>query len=592
MLNRAYLEAKMGSNSVAVALNLLLAAAIYVSAEIGRLMGIEGPGLEISVVWPATGFSLAALLLFGARALPGIFIGNFCYNFIHLFLPAHHFAPSLAIAFLVSAGSLMQALAGGFVLRRFSSESYLNSVKDVFYFLFFGGILTCVVASTVGVSTLYLFGAIPWQSISKFWMTFWLGDLFGIYIFTPVIVVWTLHAPIFKTLDHLLELFCQILSYIVLSILVMKNYPVAHIYIPLTIWSAYRFHMHGATLAIFAVSLYSVWLTSLGMGSFVNLLEGDALPILVSFLAVIVATSLILAAFVYEREIAMRLLKNQNIGLQENIDKRLEKIEEMHREMIIKEKLASLGMMILSIAEKMKDPLNAIGAKREEAAGSLNFSKNLLSQFPGESERARVEMLLEQNEKIRKSMQSISDNEQRMLKILDHVRELSLHSESEKMSVKLINLQTLINQCLDNSSSKAQKNYPEMKIEVRKRFTRTIPMIPALPEELSSVCCQILELAIEFMQLKRKRFGEFYKPQLLVQLIDEGEMIELKIEIANDELSSDGPLSQEELELEKKLQYKAPIAKDMISFLQRGELDLQFKLMDSFKAKVMLPRTL
>ena len=45
--------------------NILLAVLIFYNAELGRLLGIKGEPLAISVVWPATGFSLAALLLFG-----------------------------------------------------------------------------------------------------------------------------------------------------------------------------------------------------------------------------------------------------------------------------------------------------------------------------------------------------------------------------------------------------------------------------------------------------------------------------------------------------------------------------------------------
>lgn len=591
MIDRMYLEAKLSSAGYFILVNVILAVIIYLSAEFGKLMGVQSPALNISVVWPASGISLAALLIFGINVLPGIFIGNFFYNFIQLYSFPTHISVIFAVSLAVSIGSLIQAWVGGAFLRRYSSETYFKTAMDVVLFLFFGGILTCMIASTIGVSSLYFTSIIPWDSIYELWITFWLGDLFGIYIFTPLAVVWLLQSPTVKGTDHPFDLLGMISAFLIISIFFYENYPVTHFYIPLSVWCAYRFLMHGATLGIFLVSFVSIFMTSLGIGLVSNNFE-DPLPILVSLLAIIVSTSLILAAIVHERAMAMYLLKDQNIDLQETIDKRLEKIQEMHQEMIIKDKLASLGMMTLSIAGKMQDPLTAITDRRSQVDQSLHLTDKLLSEFPGGIEAPRVLMLIEENDKIRKALSTISEHEKKLSRILDHVRELSSHTESKKMVVKLINLKILINQCLDTITKTAAIKHPNIKLKVKKTFTRTIPMIPALPEELGSVFVELLEESVNVMALKRKRLGDDYKPVLFVHLIDEGEMIELGIETETDENMFSGTQTQEEIDLEKEMHDRISLAKDIISFLHQGELDVQFLSASYFKAKVMLPRTL
>ncbi|HXF28889.1 MAG TPA: hypothetical protein VN457_03495, partial [Chlamydiales bacterium] len=78
-------------------LNFFLAVIVFCNAEMGRQLGIQALPLHISVIWPATGFSLAALLLFGNQMWVGVFVGNFAYNFLHLFLTGTSFmSPFLA----------------------------------------------------------------------------------------------------------------------------------------------------------------------------------------------------------------------------------------------------------------------------------------------------------------------------------------------------------------------------------------------------------------------------------------------------------------------------------------------------------------
>src|ERR1700722_9966837 len=116
--------------------NLSLALGIFLCALIGRSMGIQGPALAISFVWPATGLSLATMLLFGYRAGFGVFLGNFAYNF--LFQTA--FPPSLfltpfhkdIVAIFVSLGSLVQCLLSAYLIRTYSTRLIFSTVEDIF----------------------------------------------------------------------------------------------------------------------------------------------------------------------------------------------------------------------------------------------------------------------------------------------------------------------------------------------------------------------------------------------------------------------------------------------------------------------------
>ena len=54
---------------------LITAVAYFLLGYIGQLMAVP-PGFA-TIIWPAAGLALAAVLAFGQRALPGVFIGAF-----------------------------------------------------------------------------------------------------------------------------------------------------------------------------------------------------------------------------------------------------------------------------------------------------------------------------------------------------------------------------------------------------------------------------------------------------------------------------------------------------------------------------------
>src|SRR5438552_4508822 len=87
----------------------LLAAAYFVIAKLSLLTAIP-PGYATSV-WPPSGLALAAILLFGNRAWPGIWIGAAIANLT--------VDSSPVAALLIGSGNTLEALAAAALIRRF-----------------------------------------------------------------------------------------------------------------------------------------------------------------------------------------------------------------------------------------------------------------------------------------------------------------------------------------------------------------------------------------------------------------------------------------------------------------------------------------
>lgn len=172
---------------------LLVALGYYLSGRLGLLLAIP-PGYA-TAVWPASGLALAAVLLIGHRAAPGIFIGSFAINILTGFDASSLDAllRSLPVPTVIALGAVLQAQLGALLIQRFVGyHNILAQELQVVWLLALGGPLACLVNSTIGVGSLYFKGLIPTDNLLFNWWTWWVGDSIGVLVFTPLVLIWSL----------------------------------------------------------------------------------------------------------------------------------------------------------------------------------------------------------------------------------------------------------------------------------------------------------------------------------------------------------------------------------------------------------------
>jgi PAS domain S-box-containing protein len=186
----------MAARRKRLAAALSLAVAYYIAGKIALLLAIP-PGYA-TAVWPSAGIALAGVLLFGYRAWPGVLLGSFLVNIGTSFdvTSAVTILKSVGLATGISAGAVLQALAGAFLVRRFAG--YPNPLAlegEVLRFLGLGGPVSCLICATVAVTSLCLAGAVPWADWLFSWWTWWVGDTIGVLIFAPLVLIWFPNLP-------------------------------------------------------------------------------------------------------------------------------------------------------------------------------------------------------------------------------------------------------------------------------------------------------------------------------------------------------------------------------------------------------------
>ncbi|PZQ44141.1 MAG: hypothetical protein DI551_10745, partial [Micavibrio aeruginosavorus] len=177
--------------------SLLLAVLYIATGKIGLELAVP-PGYA-TMIWPPSGIAVGMFLVYGWRLWPGILIGSFLLNSYvggafetpSLFFDVHHIVPAATIA----AGSTLQSLVSWLLADRLIGLPLnISRVRQVSFLFFLCGPLACIIAASVGTATLYKFNLIGMGDIGGNWLSWWSGDVFGILVFTPLIILSPLGA--------------------------------------------------------------------------------------------------------------------------------------------------------------------------------------------------------------------------------------------------------------------------------------------------------------------------------------------------------------------------------------------------------------
>ena len=169
-------------------LRLLALFALILTSGILALKLAVPPGYA-SPIWPPAGIALAALMLWGRRMLPAIWLGSLTLNLWLSYVAGNIPSSSETLAAaLIATGSTLQAIVAVWLSRTWlkSALPKLDTPHNILKFLGLAGILSCLIAPTIGVTALMLTGLMPYSTAMFSWWNWWIGDSLGVVIAAPL----------------------------------------------------------------------------------------------------------------------------------------------------------------------------------------------------------------------------------------------------------------------------------------------------------------------------------------------------------------------------------------------------------------------
>jgi len=294
------------------------------------------PPLAITPWNPPPGLSLALLLRRGSRNGPWLFVAALAAE---LLVRGPHIPVLLFVAASALPAIVYTALAA--LLRGpFKFRPDFTTLRDATVFVGVVAIGTGVLALAF-VGLFEAAGVLPSASFAKSVAQFWIGDLIGIVVTTPLLLVFTRPHPI-RTEASIVEVIAQVGTVLAALWIVFGSGWVEELklfyllFLPL-IWIAMRHGIEGTTIATMLIQVGLIIAMRLGGYKAGTVLEFQFL------LLAVAVTGLFLGLTISERRTITLQLRNKQFELDRSL------------------RLAAASEMASALAHELNQPLSAIG---------------------------------------------------------------------------------------------------------------------------------------------------------------------------------------------------------------------------------------
>jgi len=448
-----------------------IAAIYFVAGKLGLKLAVFHQ--SATPVWPPTGISLAAFLLFGYWVWPSIFLGAFAVNMTT--------AGSIATSLGIATGNTLEGLLGAFLVNHFAGgQEVFTRQHDTLKFVLLAALLSTTVSATLGVTSLSLAGYAEWEAYNAIWMTWWLGDAVGALIVTPAIVLWVTEYAVKWSRHHLLEMGVSLTLLCLITVMVFHsgqamtapNYPLGFLMLSILIWTAVRLGSRATATAILLCVGIAIWGTLRGFGPFARGSPNESLLMLQAFMAVIAVTALALTVGVSEQKRGEQALDQLNQTLERRIQDRTNTLQVAVEQLQELDRLKSAFVTIVS--HELRTPLTSI----------KGLVENMLQELTGPL-----------NDKQTHYLSRILLNAERLTRILNEVLDLS-KIEAGKMELlrRSMSLHEIFADLLEGFQPLAQLKSISMEVTP----TEGMPTVHADRDKLYEVLANLLDNAIKF----------------------------------------------------------------------------------------------
>ncbi|MES2978823.1 MAG: MASE1 domain-containing protein [Pseudomonadota bacterium] len=294
-------------------------AVVYAATAIGGLT-YAAVGSTVTLIWAPSGIALAALLLLGYRMAASVALAAFAAN-LWTGVP-------LEVAAGVAVGNTLEALAGAWLLTtQMHFRTSLDRRRDVLALIALAAVVSTTLSATVGMTALAMGDLLPPDGWTSAWLKWWLGDMMGVLVVAPALLVWFgKNRPAISGVRFgeafVLGGALIAVSYLIFGAPEMAGrgyYPAALAVFPFVIWAALSFGQLGASLLSLTVSMLAVLGTTQGTGPFVVENPVDSLVRWCVFAIVVAVTGLLLAASVLEQRRAQAELRLSHTELEQQV---------------------------------------------------------------------------------------------------------------------------------------------------------------------------------------------------------------------------------------------------------------------------------
>ncbi len=216
------------------------------------------------------------------------------------------------------------------------------------------------------------------------------------------------------------------------------------------------------------------------------------------------------------------LLRERN----RDLEKTLRQLRDAQKQIVMQEKMASLGSLTAGIAHEIKNPLNFVN---NFAALAVDLAGELRAEIDKMKEKIDAGSLEE--------MQGmVSDLEQNVRKINEHgkradniVKGMLLHSRGKPGEKMLTDLNPLVDEYVNLAYHGLRAQAPSFNVTIIRQYDSAAGKVNLVPQDISRVILNLINNACYSAHEKKMEVGNSFAPTLTVATQNLGDKVEIRV---------------------------------------------------------------
>lgn len=215
-------------------------------------------------------------------------------------------------------------------------------------------------------------------------------------------------------------------------------------------------------------------------------------------------------------------LRERNLDL----EKTLRQLKDAQNQIVMQEKMASLGSLTAGIAHEIKNPLNFVN---NFAALSVDLASELREEIDKQKEKVDADSI--------DYMQGIvNDLEQNVKKINEHgkradniVKGMLLHSRGKPGEKQLTDLNALVDEYVNLAYHGLRAQDTSFNITIVRNYDPSVGKVNVVPQDISRVLLNLINNACYSAHEKKLELGDGFAPTLTVASKNLGDRVEVRV---------------------------------------------------------------
>jgi signal transduction histidine kinase len=210
----------------------------------------------------------------------------------------------------------------------------------------------------------------------------------------------------------------------------------------------------------------------------------------------------------------------------EELENALDQLRKAQDQLVVQQKLASLGSLTAGIAHEIKNPLNFVTNFAEVSVGLTSELRQFLMEHRERIEPKAVENISD----------ILADLEQTTSKIQEHgkradaiVRNMLMHSRGQAGERQITNINSLVSEYVKLAYHGMRAQNVDFNVTIQEDLDPSVEPISVVAHDLSRVVLNIANNACYAAYEKRRRLGPTFSPMVKVSTKNHASSVQIRI---------------------------------------------------------------